>query len=74
MADGLFCAILTSRRGGHTPFVQAGVETSGTGVEVVKPNPRWSWKGDSRMVGAVVGNESTEPRSAVQPLRSVFHR
>jgi len=26
MVDGLFfCAILTGRRGGHTPFVQAGV-------------------------------------------------
>ena len=32
MAGGLFfCAILTGRRGGHTPFVQAGSETSDTG-------------------------------------------
>jgi len=28
MVDGLFfCTILTGRRGGHTPFVQAGAET-----------------------------------------------
>jgi len=34
MVDGLFiCATLTGRRGGHTPFVQAGVETSDTGAE-----------------------------------------
>jgi len=36
--DGLFfCATLTGRRRGHTPFVQAGVETSDTGAEAVKP-------------------------------------
>ena len=29
MVDGLlFCARLTGRRGGHTPFVQAGAESS----------------------------------------------
>jgi len=40
MVDGLFfCATLTNRRGGHTPFVQAGVETSGTGAEAVKTDP-----------------------------------
>jgi len=27
MVDGLFCATLTGRRGGHTPFIQAGAET-----------------------------------------------
>jgi len=32
--DGLFfCATLTGRRGGHTPFVQAGAETSDIGAE-----------------------------------------
>jgi len=32
MVDGLFfCATLTGRRGGYTPFVQAGAETSNTG-------------------------------------------
>ena len=40
MVDGLFFyATLTGRRGGHTPFVQAGTETSNTGAEAVKPNP-----------------------------------
>ena len=37
-----FCVTLTDRRGGHTPFVQAGEETSDTGAEVVKPYPRCS--------------------------------
>jgi len=33
MVDGLFfCATLTGRRGGLTPFVQAGVETSDIAV------------------------------------------
>jgi len=35
MVNGLFCATLTGRRGGHTPFVQA--ETSDTGAEAVEP-------------------------------------
>jgi len=40
MVDGLFfCATLTGCSGGHTPFVQAGVETSDTGAEAVKPDP-----------------------------------
>jgi len=38
--DGLFfCTTLTGRRGGHTSFVQAGVETSdtcGEGVVLAK--------------------------------------
>jgi len=39
MVDGLFfCAIFTGRRGGHTPFVQAGVETSDIGAETIKLN------------------------------------
>ena len=34
MVDGLcFCATLTGRRKGHTPFVQAGAETTDTGAE-----------------------------------------
>jgi len=37
MVDCLFfCATLTGRRGSHGPFVQAGAETSNTGVEAVK--------------------------------------
>jgi len=52
MVDGLFiCATLTDRRGGHTPFVQAGAETSDNGAEAVKPDPSCSWEGDSRGVG-----------------------
>jgi len=48
MVDGLFfCAKLTGSRGGHSPFVQAGAETSDTGVEAVKPNPGCSWEGRS---------------------------
>ena len=51
MVDGLFfCATLTGRRGGHTPFVQAGAETPDTGAEVVKPDPGASWDGHSRGV------------------------
>jgi len=47
VVDGwFFCATLTGRRGGHTPFVQAGVETSNTGAEAVKPDPG-SWEGHS---------------------------
>ena len=47
MVDRLFfCATLTGRRGSHTPFVQAGAETSDTGVEAVKPVPG-SWVGHS---------------------------
>jgi len=48
MVEGLFfCATLTGRRGGYTPFVQAGAETSDTGVKVVKPDPGSSWEGHS---------------------------
>ena len=47
MVDGLFCATLTSRRGGHTPFVQAGAETTDTGAEAVEPDPGSSWEGHS---------------------------
>jgi len=68
-ADGLFCPTLTGRRGGHTPFLQAGEETSDTGVEAIQPDPRCSFQGHSRRVGAGVGDENAEPRSVVHPLR-----
>jgi len=56
MVDGLvFCATLTDRRGGHTPFVQAGAETSDTGVEAVKPDPGSSWEGHSEGWVPVLG-------------------
>jgi len=45
MVDGLFVyATLTGYRGGHTPFLQAGAETSNTGAEAVKPDPGSSWE------------------------------
>jgi len=47
MVDNLFCATLAGRRGGHTPFVQAGAETSDNGAETVEPDPGSSWEGHS---------------------------
>jgi len=39
MGDGLFfCVTLSGRRGGHTLFVEAGVETPDAGAEAVKPD------------------------------------
>jgi len=71
MVDGLFfCTTLTGRRGGHTPFVQAGAEKSDTGVEAVKPNPGCSWEGHSRRVGAGVGDENAESCGVVRPLHT----
>jgi len=72
MVDGLcFCATLTGRRGGHTPFVQAGAETSDTGAEVVKPDPGSSWEGHSRGYVPVSG---INMRSLVGlSVHSVFH-
>jgi len=55
--DGLFfCATLTGRTGGHTPFVQAEAETSDTGAEAVEPDPGSSWEGHSGRVGTSVWN------------------
>jgi len=50
MVDGLFCLTLTARRGGYTPFVQAGAETSETGAEAVEPDPGSSWEGHCGIV------------------------
>jgi len=70
MVDGLFiCATLTDRRGGHTPFVQAGAETSNTGAEVVKTDPSSSWDGHSEGMGAGVRDENAESCGVVRPLR-----
>jgi len=70
MVDGLFfCDTLTGRRGGHTPFVQTGAETSNNGGESVKPDPGSSWQGHSGGVGAGVGDENAESCGAVRPLR-----
>jgi len=61
MVDGLFFwATLTGQRRGHTPLVLAGAESSDTGAEAVKPDPRCFCQGHSRRVGAGVGNESSE--------------
>ena len=69
IVDGLFfCATLTGRRGCRTPFVQAGVETSDTGAEAVKPDPGSSWEGHYEGTGAGVGNENAESREVVQPF------
>jgi len=43
--------------------------TCGNDAEAVKPDLRCSCQGHSESVGADVGNESTESRSAFQPLR-----
>jgi len=57
MVDGLFfCATLTGRRGGHTPFVQAGAETSDTGAEAVEPYQALLGRVIPRGVGASVWN------------------
>jgi len=70
MVDGLFfCATLTGRRGGHTPFVQARAETSKTGAEAVKSDPGFSWEGHSGGVGYGVGDESADACGIVRPLR-----
>jgi len=62
MMNGLFfCATLTGRRGGHTPFVQAG--------EAVKQDPGSSLEDHSGRVGAGVGDENAESCGVVRPLR-----
>ena len=72
MVDGLFCATLTSRRGGHIPFVQAGAETSDTGPATVEPDPGSSWEGHSE--GGVVPVSGIEVRSLVGlSVHSAFH-
>jgi len=74
MVDGLFfCTTFTGRRGRNTPFVQAEAETSDSGAEADKLDPRCSSEGHSRRVG--VGDESAGSHGVVQPLRipSVVH-
>jgi len=70
MVDGLFfCAILTGRRGGHTPFVQAEAETSDTSAEVVKPDQTQAVLG--RLIPEASGgdgDESAESCKVVRPL------
>jgi len=72
MVDGLFiCATLAGRRGGHTPFVQAGAEKSNTGAEAVKLDPGSSWEGQS---GGGVPVSGIKVRSLVGlSAHSAFH-
>jgi len=72
MVDGLFfCATLTDRRGGHIPFVQAGVETSDTGAEAVELDPSSSWECHS---GGYVPVSGIKVRSLVGlSAHSAFH-
>ena len=56
MVDGLFCATLTDRRGGHAPFLQAEAETSDNSAEAVEPDPGSSWEGHFGRVGTGVWN------------------
>jgi len=67
MVDGLFCATLTGRRGGHTPFVQAGAETSDTGAEAVEPDPGFSWEGRLELKCGVLWSCPPTPRSINDP-------
>ena len=67
MVDGLFFyATLTGRRGGHTPFVQAGAEMSDTVAEAVKLDLCSSWEGHSGWVGAGVGDENAESCGSIR--------
>jgi len=69
VVDGLFfCATLTGHREGHTPFVQARVETSDTSVEAIQPDPGSSWEGHSKGLDAGVGDENAESCGVVCPL------
>ena len=58
--------------GGHTPFLQAGVETSDTGAEAVKPDPGSSWEGHSDEVSAGVGDKCAESCKVVRPVRRTY--
>jgi len=70
MADGLFfCATLTGRKGGHTPFLRAGAETPDAGAEAVKSDPGSSREGRSWGMGAGVEDENDESCGIDCPLR-----
>jgi len=47
MVDGLFCATLTGRRGGHNPICTDRSGNVDTGPEAVEPDPHCSWEGHS---------------------------
>ena len=60
--------VLLRHRGGHTPFVKAGAETSDTGVEAVKPDPGSSWEGHCKGVCTSIW-KSAESCGVVRLLR-----
>jgi len=62
----------SGRRGGHTPFVQAGAETSDTSAEGAKPDRCCTWEGHSGGVGAGDGDENVESCRVVRPLRRTY--
>ena len=55
-----------SRRGGHTPFVEPGAETSDSGAEAVQPDTSSSWEGHPGGVDASVEDENAESCGAVR--------
>jgi len=73
MVDGLFfCATLKGRRGGHSPFVQARVETSDTRVEAVKSDPSCSWE-DHYSVGMPVSGMNIRSLVGLSAHSAGFH-
>jgi len=70
MVDSLFFrATLTGRRGGHSTFVQAGVEASNTSEEAVKPDPGSFREGHPGVLDAGVSDENEESSKIVRSLR-----
>ena len=66
-----FCTTHTGCRGGHTPFVQAGAETSDSGTEAVMQDSSFSWEGHS---GVCVPVSGIKVRSLVGlSAHSAFH-
>jgi len=49
----IFCARLTSRRSGHTRFVQTRSETTDTSAEAVEPDSRCKWHNQEFCSGGV---------------------
>ena len=58
------------RKIGHTASVQAGEEAADTSAEAVELDPCCVLKDLSRGMGVGSGDESTQSRSVVQPLRN----
>ena len=52
-------SLCTGRRGGHTPFVQAGAEASDTDAQAVKQDS-CSWEGHTERMCVGVGDVSAD--------------